>query len=113
MIFQEFYCTISGGGCGGYFRVKLNDKLNGVVEVVCPKCGHKHQRTIVDGEIRETGRYGSSPVQEIRTTLSAWSEKPLAPKPKQTERDSNVIARNDDFLRELWFELHAEVGGVD
>lgn len=49
-VVQEFYCTTSGGGCGGYILVKLNTAINGVVEIICPNCKHAHQRYIKNGE---------------------------------------------------------------
>lgn len=37
-VVQEFYCTKSGGGCGGYFMIKMNMGLNGVHKIICPNC---------------------------------------------------------------------------
>ena len=107
MIFQEFYCTKSGGGCNGYFTVKLNEKINGTVEVVCPNCGHKHQRVVIDGEIREDGRFNKKPTQELRATMGAYSKKSRANWVRsQNERDSVIITRDESFLKERWFEIH-------
>lgn len=106
---QEFYCTTSGGGCGGYFVVKLNDKINGVVEVVCPKCKHKHQRSIVNGEIKENGRHSSTPKQTIEPPLPAWSKEPrsmpMHGRQIKEIRDG-VLVSAGDFLAERRFELH-------
>lgn len=114
MIFQEFYCTISGGGCGGYFTVKLNDQINGVVEVICPKCGHVHRRSILNGEIRESQRFSQKVIQQILSPMAAWHKESIAKKfcePTKTvlppnERDGVVITKDDKFLRERWFELY-------
>ena len=70
---QEFYCTKSGGGCGGYFLARLNTNINGIVEVICPNCSHKHQRIIEDGVLKEQGRHHGNPVQEIITTKATFS----------------------------------------
>ena len=87
---QEFYCASSGGGCGGYFRVKLNMAIEGTVEVVCPNCGHKHQRVIDKGVIKEQGRYDKQPSQEIHTVISAYSKKPIT----QTMKDAKLDIRD-------------------
>jgi hypothetical protein len=118
-VFQEFYCTISGGGCGGYFTVPLNTAINGVVEVVCPKCNHRHQRSIVNGEIKEQARFDSKPNQQIEVTIVAWSEKSRLGKMRQdhrkksdNERDGAIITKDDcdrQFLLEKWFETHGAV----
>lgn len=101
-ICQEFYCRSSGGGCGGYILVRLNPHINGVVEVVCPKCSHKHQRNIVDGVIKEQGRHTGSPTQEITPTMASWSEKSRMKWPVTDSADSMVANRN--FLNEWWHE---------
>jgi len=113
-IWQEFYC----GECQGYFRVKLNIALNHEVEMVCPKCKHKHRRCIKDGVIYEGGRYATSCKEEICPPLSAYSKEPLTRKMEKTKyaRDGVVIDKEDDLskrhpstdsmLRERWFELY-------
>ena len=76
-IWQEIHCTLSGGGCGGYILVKLNTALNDHrVEMICPKCQHKHVRVIQNGVVQEQGRFASKTSEEICPTLAAWSEKP-------------------------------------
>lgn len=105
-IWQEFYCRKSGGGCGGYILVRLNPKINGVVEVVCPKCKHKHQRKIVNGEIKEDGRFSSSPKQEIVPTMDAWNEK--SQMGFSGEDGNSCIGRN--FLRESWADRFGVCG---
>ena len=110
---QEWYCTKSGGGCGGYILVPINQAINGVVEMVCPKCGHKHQRCVIDGVIKENGRFAGKPMQEICPTMAAWSEKPHTKAMrdnagKQAERDGVVIRSEADLiLRDTWFEYFA------
>jgi len=113
-ITQEFYCAKSGGGCGGYILAKLNDAINGIVEVVCPKCGHKHQRNIKDGIIIEEGRYlgvhSENPKQEIMPTMGSYSKKPFTQEMKDraggpNERDAVVISDGKgNFLggRGMW-----------
>ena len=120
-VYQEFYCAKSGGGCGGYILVQLNPGINGVVEVICPKCKHEHQRNIKDGRIIEQGRYKTNgkPKERLRPPISAWSEIPStkaahkmqkAIKKRSTslvkERDAHVISGRRDFLKERWFEIH-------
>ena len=108
-VIQEFYCTVSGGGCGGYILVKLNLALNGVVEVVCPNCQHKHQRHISNGEIKEQGRQSSSPTETIEPTLAAYSKEPrFKRKSLASERDSVVPKEKRDFLDERCFELYGD-----
>jgi RNase P subunit RPR2 len=112
-IWQEFFC----GECKGYIRVKLNMSLNHEVEVVCPKCGHKHRRIIVDGEIHEKGRYQGSLKEEICPTLSAWYEEAWTEKMRQARnfsdrRDGVRIKESEvptghiqaqEILSESWF----------
>ena len=99
-IFQEWYCTKSGGGCGGYIIVKLNACINGVVELVCPKCGHKHQRCIENGQIKEQGRFNGNPVEEICPTMASWSEKPHTAKmtPVIGEKRNGVQITDADLV---------------
>lgn len=89
-VLQEFYCRKSGGGCGGYFRVKLNIGINGIVKVICPKCQHEHQRNIQDGLIKEDNRYSATPKQEIVPTMAAYSEDPM------TDAMKDIIGKNGD-----------------
>lgn len=112
-VYQEFYCASSGGGCGGYITVRLNMAINGVVEVVCPKCQHKHQRRIKDGVLTDDGRYSQSPTQELCPTIAAWSKKPKHPESKRgfsssNEREAQVIEENPQsraFLKDRVFEI--------
>jgi len=114
-VWQEWYCTKSGGGCGGYILVRLNMAINGIVEMVCPKCGHKHQRCIEDGQIKEQGRHNGSPTQEITPVMAAWSETPRTkafdPNERNDhrgERDGAIIKSQADLiLRESWIDRHA------
>lgn len=100
-IWQEFYCRKDGGGCGGYVVVRLNMNINGIVEVVCPQCRHRHRRCIVTGEIKENGRDYGSIKQEITPTIAAWSAKSRFNFPNNESGDS-VVKR--DFLKESWLE---------
>lgn len=119
-IWQEFYCTTSGGGCGGYFMVKLNIGLNHRIEMVCPKCGHKHRRRIEDGVILEDGRFSGSSVEEICPTMSSYSKKPKTvihkKKKFKNERDGAVVETTKDLVRDQtmmqrWVERFG--GGTD
>ena len=117
-IWQEFYC----GECQGYFRVKLNIALNIGVEMVCPKCGHKHHRYIKNGVIYENGRDTNTPKEEICPPLSAYSKEPLTEKMAaatakwnarrdgvKIEGEGDLNRRNpiaDDMIKERWFELY-------
>lgn len=114
-VYQEFYCAKSGGGCGGYITVRINMALNGVVQVVCPKCDHQHQRCLKNGVLQEQGRYDKNPVEELCPTMAAWSKKPKHPESKrragkwENERDAVVIPEEDPpekraFLDDLWHE---------
>lgn len=118
---QEFYCATSGGGCGGYIVFPLNIAINGVVEVMCPKCSHKHQRAIKDGILTENGRWSEKVVQEITPTLAAWSQTTRYLESTHRagscrEREAVVIDENvikDDsiaraFLNDRWFEIHGD-----
>jgi len=115
-VFQEFYCTLSGGGCGKYFTVKLNLAINHNVIMVCPNCGHEHTRCIENGVIKERGRFSGSPAEHILSPKSSISDKPLTQlmeknAGKQNERDGVVItadtplrsAAADAIVKESWF----------
>ncbi len=106
-IFQEFYCTSSGGGCGGYVMAQINKNLNGTMEFICPKCKHAHQRSVVDGEIKEDGRFHNKPTQTIHPPMAAWSKKQRT-KPVQgkNERDGRIVTAAQDFAKERWAEIH-------
>ena len=112
-VYQEFYCASSGGGCGGYIVVKLRTSFNGIVQVVCPNCKHKHQRNIKRGRIVEQGRYTlhKEPDIEIVPTMAAFSKKPRhVAACHGEERDAKVFKSETDmtkqFLREAWFDMH-------
>lgn len=115
-VWQEFYCTKSGGGCGGYFMIPLNLGLNCRVKIVCPKCAHEHHRNIVNGEIKESGRFDSKPVEDIIAPLSAYSEKPKSAlftnggTPKQ-ERDSAVVTAPAEVAPGMWQRWIERFGG--
>ena len=113
-VWQEFYC----GECQGYFRVRLNMSLNMGVEVVCPKCKHKHHRYIKDGLIYENGRSDNKAIEEICPPLSAYSKEPLTAKMVKTkyardgvriEKEEDLNKRNqvaDAMIQERWFEIY-------
>jgi hypothetical protein len=76
----EFWCSTSGGGCGGYFRARLRTNINGDYTVVCPKCKHKHNRKVKNGQItngRCNGEAGRGKTEELLVPMSAYSEEPV------------------------------------
>lgn len=123
-VWQEFFCATSGGGCGGFVMVKLNMGINHNVDVICPKCSHRHRRRIENGTLLEKGRHSSDPVEEICPPISAWSETPQTVKnlsnvdPKdrrcwQNERDAAVISSQQDLIRDshMWERWQERFGG--
>ncbi len=108
MVYQEFYCASSGGGCGGYITFPLNPAINGIIELVCPKCSHEHQRMIKNGILTDVGRYQNNPTQKICPNPAAWHKKPQHPDSRKRtgtygERVSFVFG--EDFLADRAFEL--------
>lgn len=107
-IYQEFYC----GECDGYFRCKINVKINHGVKMVCPNCSHEHHRYIKNGVIFEDGRGANSPIEEIMPPKSSYYKVPFTEKMKKTKykRDGVIIEdlqeRSDEFLKNLWLERH-------
>lgn len=47
----EFWCSTYGGGCGGYFVVRMRTSFDGDYTLVCPNCKHEHNRIIRNGAI--------------------------------------------------------------
>ena len=117
-IAQEFYCAKSGGGCGGFITFPLNMEINGVVEVICPKCDHRHQRKIKDGVLTDDGRYETKVTQEVIPTLAAWSKKAKHPESEKragTDREREAVVIEDDpvarsFLQDRRFEIFGSRG---
>jgi len=118
-ICQEFYCTTSGGGCGGYTLLRLSECLHGPVVVVCPNCKHRHPRTVKGGRIVEEGRLKDG--EEIISPKSAYSKTPRAEDFLKglpvNERDAAVVPAEEKpslaaqqahaILRESWAERFA------
>lgn len=105
---QEFYCASSGGGCGGYLTFPLNMAINGIVEVVCPKCSHEHRRMIKDGVLTDDGRYRGEPTQKICPNPAAWHEIPQHPDSRNRTGQHNerkAVVFGEDFLADRAFEL--------
>jgi hypothetical protein len=113
-VVQEFYCAKSGGGCGGFFLAKLNMSLSGIHKIICPNCGHDHQRRIKDGVIVEDKRYENKPVDEIYPTKSSFRMEPYTLQTKQRvgtdkERDCVVLDKKTapkDISH--WIEWHGD-----
>lgn len=55
---QELHCH----NCNQYVRFTLDLSLNGNYVLDCPKCNHKHYRTVKDGKILDA-RWGQDPSQ--------------------------------------------------
>lgn len=111
-VWQEFYCNLSGGGCGGYILVKINVAINHMFVVVCPKCKHQHERVVENGQIKDnyTKTSKSSFKEELIPTMAAYSKKPRTmamKKRREGERNAAVIRDASDFADESWFERHA------
>lgn len=114
-VIQEWYCTVTGGGCGGYFAFPLNSNFSGTVTIICPKCEHEHQRIVKNGEIKEDGRFDHRPTQNIRPSLVTYSKEPRSKKfsrKRNNERDGAVLSRDEQlaqsFINDRWFELHGD-----
>lgn len=111
-VYQEFYCRVSGEGCGGYITVKINMALDGPVKVICPKCKHEHERYIKGGKIVDDSSRGKKIVQELLPTLAAWSDKPRMNidikngehNKREFENGNAVII--DPVMQERWFETY-------
>jgi len=114
-VWQEFYCTKSGGGCGKYFMIRLNMGIDYVVTIVCPNCKHEHSRNIEKGVIKENGRFDSKSREEIYPPKSSVTDEPRTKALKnggsqtQNERDGAVVESADDFvqdsiLRQSWLD---------
>lgn len=114
-VYQEFYCATSGGGCGGFITVRLNMAIIGVVEIVCPKCKHKHQRKIKNGVLTDDGRYETNIKQEIIPVLAAWSKKAKHPESKKrvgtTDERKAVVIEDDPIARAFLQDREFEIFG--
>lgn len=147
-VLQEFRCREcpadqGGGETGGYFRLSLSTGYDAEIIVVCPKCGHEHQRFVIDGTIRNANTTGRHLTEDrIRAPLSAWSREPVTNKLAKAltriqkersgttnfsaeVRDGSVIAGVDDVvpseenvrrftMSERWLRLaRTEQGGEE
>lgn len=120
---QEFWCDTGGGGCGGYFVVRLNLALNHIVKLVCPGCGHEHQRKITAGVLVESGRYKSDPHETLRPTKAAYSKTPLTEpmrtaaaqhtRPASQKNAVPLTGAQLDEYRQRWLEVAARERGED
>ncbi len=113
-VLQEFHCHRCPER-GTYILVKLAMDYDRKVVIVCPMCGAKHERDIVQGVIYDKGK-NQNFVEEVCPPKSACSQQPITEKmQKETRwrggnpRDGVVIEKpeeiiRDNFLRELWIE---------
>jgi hypothetical protein len=87
----EFYCSKNGGGCGGFFRVRLRTNINGAYTVICPNCGHHHHREIKDGVITSDRRNDSKQVDTITVPKAAFSKEPVVMREKVLQPDMATV----------------------
>lgn len=79
---EEFYCDVSGGGCGKYFLTYLRDSMFGNYTIECPACNHHHFRVIEEGLVtkdRHSERMGQAEIIiGLSTTLrdTPWHDDP-------------------------------------
>jgi hypothetical protein len=110
-VFQEWYC----GECKTYIRFRLSMEYDRAVTVVCPSCGHRHQRFIKDGRIVEDGRHSSGEAkEELCPPKAACSKEPITKemKNKQWARDGAVVKSDADLIRNNYFrERWIEIAG--
>jgi hypothetical protein len=108
---QVFYCNDCPDG-GGYILARINIEINRHVDIVCPKCGRKHPRTIKNGLIYEWADIGNNRdyknPEEIHLPRSAWHKENPTSKIAMHARDGIPVKAENDFLKELWFELYGE-----
>lgn len=80
---EEFYCSIEGRGCGGYFLTYLRHSDSGNFTIECPNCGHHHFRVVEDGLVtadRHRERSGETIVLVgLKSTFkkTPWHDDPL------------------------------------
>lgn len=84
----EFYCS---GGCRGYFRTKIRTSIDGDYVIVCPSCGHEHQRQISKGQI--SGDRHSNKAERILVPKSAFSKDPVMEHPKSGDEGYDSAVR--------------------
>ena len=95
---MEFWCSSSGGGCGGYFTARLRTNINGDYTMVCPDCGHEHNRKIVKGVVT-SDRCNNSRTERIIVPKSAFSKESRLE--KRTNGENSKVIRSslwDRFL---------------
>ena len=85
----EFYCN----DCDGWILVNLNEDLRGDIIVQCPKCGRRHPRTLVDGELTmptfEVKVAGKSKLKIIRGGADSADEV-IVPMPSAYSKTSRL-----------------------
>jgi hypothetical protein len=104
----EFMCGTAGGGCGGYLRARMRTNINGNYTIVCPKCGHRHNRQVRNGQItggRCNGEAGRGETDEIHVPMSAYSEEPILEASKGNETATLVEGAKEKkkgFAASIW-----------
>lgn len=95
----EFWCT----ECHTYFDIRLNMELNGNYRIHCPKCGHVHYRTVLNGQI--TG--DRFPVNDSELLIEDIMPMKSSCRNKSTETalDSEVNPAAKGFLRRMWKDM--------
>lgn len=112
VVTQEFFCS----ECKVYFLVTLfTGQTDYEAVVVCPGCGHEHQRCIHKGEIHEQGRFQTSVKERILSTKASISKEPRTARLKVAtewrQRRDGVPVHNEEmesFLQQRWFERSQE-----
>lgn len=107
-VWQEFYCRHCPADdpkstdpekrkTGGHFRFKFNLGYDAKVKIVCPKCGHQHDRHVENGVLKDG--QGTSRFEDdvVKVPLSAWSRDPFT---KKAER-AKAKSPNDNMLYDI------------
>lgn len=103
--YQEFKCN----KCPGFWVLRLHRKMQGKVLLVCPKCGRRHQRDVIEGVIKDVGKQSNEGnIQEIISPTSCFREQPVTkllqeaheylPAYDRTNRNGSLIKQPDDLV---------------
>ena len=96
---MEFWCSVGGSGCGGYFRAPLRTNCNGDYTLICPNCGHEHNRRIENGVIT-ADRCNSEATRgltvRVHVPKAAFSMEPVLEKVGSTSEQSRPVENNSE-----------------